>query len=220
MATSQTIKPIPQTASDAAEQRFVLHNISWETYEHLLADHENASTPRFTYDRGDFEIVSPMRQHEAINRALASLVEVVGEEHGIDFDNSGSTTFKRRDLERGFEPDSCFYFKNEPAIRDKRTIDLRTDPPPDLVIEIDITHSSLDNRSIFATLGVPEVWRYDGERVAILLLDGDAYVPSDRSLSLPRVQAAGINHLISLLGASSRMEWLRRVRKWARDLPR
>lgn len=220
MATAQKTKPTPQTHADAAEQRFVLHNISWETYEHLLADHEHASSPRFTYDRGDLEIMSPMRQHEAINRALASLVEVVGEEHGIDFDNSGSTTFKRRDLERGFEPDSCFYFKNEPAIRDKRVIDLRTDPPPDLVIEIDITHSSLDKHSIFATLGVPEVWRYDGERVAILLLEGDVYVPGERSLSLPRVQAAEINHWISLLGASSRMEWLRRVRKWARELPR
>lgn len=214
MATTQQTKPVAQ------DQRIVLHNISWETYEHLLADHENASAPRFTYDRGDLEIMSPMRQHEKINRALASLVEVVGEELEIDFDNSGSTTFKRRDLDRGFEPDSCFYFKNEPAIRDKRSIDLATDPPPDLVIKIDITHSSIDKHNLFAALGVPEVWRYDGEQVVILFLDGDEYISSDRSLALPRVTAADVNHLISVLGASSRMAWLRRVRSWARELPR
>lgn len=101
MATAQKTQVATQ------EQRLVLHNISWGTYERLLADHESA--PRFTYDRGELEIMSPMREHEQINRAIASLVEIVAEVLGVEYDNLGSMTFKRRDLERGFEPDSCFY---------------------------------------------------------------------------------------------------------------
>src|SRR5262249_51872696 len=91
------------------DQRMILRNVSWETYERLLADHRDCSAPRFTYDRGTLEIMSPLPEHEESNRTLALLVEVVAEERELDIRNLGSTTFKREDLERGFEPDSCFY---------------------------------------------------------------------------------------------------------------
>jgi Uma2 family endonuclease len=212
MATAQ------QTTAVVQEQRIVLHNISWETYECLLADHENASAPRFTYDRGELEIMGPLREHEEINRAIASLVELVAEELDIEFDNLGSTTFRRQDMERGFEPDSCFYIQNEPAIRGKRYIDLTIDPPPDLVIEIDITHSSLDKHPVFAALGVAEVWRYDVGSVTILRLEGTSYIPSEHSLALPGVNVTDLNRYASSLGSSSRISWLRQVRRWARSL--
>lgn len=137
----ETIKlPVGQTV--------ILHGVSWKTYESLLADHTDRSVPRFAYDQGELEIVSPSPKHEKLNRGLALLVEVVAEEFGIDVYDLGSTTFKREDLERGFEPDSCFYVQNEERVRGKDRIDLETDPPPDLVIEIDITSPSLDKHPI------------------------------------------------------------------------
>ena len=110
-------------------------------------------------------------KHETVNRTLAQLVSVIAEEMQVDIINAGSTTFKRRDLARGFEPDSCFYIQNEGRISGRAEIDLDTDPPPDLIIEIDITSPSLNTFPVYAHLGVPEVWRYDGTRVTFFILE-------------------------------------------------
>lgn len=179
-----------ETVETPSEQRTILHNISWETYEHLLADHRDSSSPRFAYDRGELEIMSPNPKHERTNRLIAQLVEIVAEELDIDLENLGSTTFRREDLQRGFESDSCFYVQNEERVRGKVEIDPNVDPPPDLVIEVDITSPSLDRFSIYAHFGVPEVWRYDGERIVIYELRGDEYVGIARSIALPRLTNA------------------------------
>lgn len=204
----------------AQAQSVVLHNVSWETYERLLAEHENSSAPRFTYDGGELEIMSPLPRHERYNHNITMLVEIVAEENGIDLVALGSTTFRREDLERGFEPDSCFYIANEEAVREKDTIDLRVDPPPDLVIELDITSPSLNKLPIYAHIGVPEVWRYDGERLDILLLEGGRYMASEGSRALPGVTADAVSQLIRESQGSRRTVWLRRVREWARQLDR
>src|ERR1051326_386056 len=99
------------------EQRIMLRSVSWETYERLLSDHLDSSAPRFTYDQGTLEIMSPLPEHEEVNRALESLVENLLVEWRMNFRNLGSTTFKREDLARGFEPDSCFYIQNAAPVR-------------------------------------------------------------------------------------------------------
>jgi Uma2 family endonuclease len=200
------------------DQKVVLGNVSWEFYEGLLADHQESSAPRFTYDRGTLEIMSPLPEHEEDNRALASLVENVAVEWRMSFRNLGSTTFKREDLGRGFEPDSCFYLQNAERIRGKTRIDLTVDPPPDLVIEIDITHTSLDKLPIYAALGVPEVWRYSGNRLSILALEGGTYQEREESLALPRVTAAALTGLLRESQEMDPPDWILRVRDWARGL--
>ena len=108
-----------ETLVQPAEQRFVLRNVSWKTYEHLLADFADRRSPRFTYDRGTLEIMSPLPQHETLSHNLAMLVEIAAEARDQDVLGLGSTTFKREDLERGFEPDACFYTQNADWIRGK-----------------------------------------------------------------------------------------------------
>jgi Uma2 family endonuclease len=157
------------TVKTSSEQRVVLHNIGWATYERLLADNENNSAPRLAYDRGELEIVSPSPEHEKFNRRIAQLVLAVAEELGIEAEDLGSATFRREDLERGFEPDSCLYIQNEEEVRGKDQIDPAVDPPPDLAIEIEITSPSYNKLPIYTQMGVPEVWRYDGERMTILV---------------------------------------------------
>jgi Uma2 family endonuclease len=206
-----------ETVKSPPEQHMALHNISWDTYEGLLADRADSSAPRFTYDRGTLEIMSPSAEHEESNRALAALVEVVAEELDLDLRNLGSTTFRREDLQRGFEPDSCFYLHNEPRVRGKGEIDLTVDPPPDLVIEIDITKPSLDKLPIYAQVGVPEIWRYDGRRVAILTLAGATYAEVARSRVLPALTGAVLSHFSEESRAMRRADWLRRVRAWTRE---
>lgn len=200
------------------ERRMVLYNVGWDTYERLLRDHANSSAPRFTYDRGTLEIMSPLPEHERFNRAFQLLLPVLAEELGVELYSLGSTTFNREDLQRGFEPDSCFYVQNMSRVWGKNRIDLHVDPPPDLVVEIDITHPSLDKLPIYAQLGVPEVWRYDGQRLEMLLLELGQYVESPRSKAFPAVDVATLTALLPDSVGVGDIAWIQRVRAWARSL--
>ncbi len=205
------------TALGAAERRVVLQGVSWATYERLLHDLKDSSSPRLTFDSGVLEVMSPSAEHEESNRTIALLVEVLAEEFGIDVRNFGSTTFRREDLGQGFEPDSCFYVQNEARVRGRKEIDLATDPPPDLVVEVDITSPSLPKLPLYARAGVPEVWRYDGERVTVYRL-GDDYEIAEASAVLPGVTGRDLTRFLEESGAQRRTLWLKGVREWARTL--
>jgi Uma2 family endonuclease len=144
-------------------------------------------------------------------------VELLAAELGIDVYNLGSTTFRREDLERGFEPDSCFYIENEARVRGKARIDLAVDPPPDLVIEIDITSPSFSKLPIYAQIGVPEVWRYDGERLKILVLEGSEYAETTESTVVPPVTSNVLSNFMEKSTTTKRTVWLEAVREWARN---
>jgi Uma2 family endonuclease len=198
------------------DQFVVLRNVSWETFERLLADHEDSAGVRLYYDNGMLEIKVPSAKHEEPNRTLAQLIEVLAEEMNLDLRRLGSTTFKRYDLLKGFEPDSSFYIQNAEAIAGKATLDLIVDPPPDIVIEIDITSDSLNKFPIFAGLGIPEVWHYDDEMVTIYKLEGDCYVKAEYSPTFPLVTSELATQFLEESAQMKSTAWLRRVREWAR----
>lgn len=202
---------------ESTDQRVILRGVSWKTYECLLADHQDRRVPRLAYDGGMLEIMSPSAGHEVIGRMTGLLVNIVAEEQGIDVVDTGSTTFKREDLQRGFEPDGSFYVRNEGRIRGKSEINMTADPPPDLVIEIDVTSYSLDKLPIYAQVGVPEVWRHDGARFQILRFEGAEYVEAAESGVLPSLNAAVLTGFVAEGRTMTRTAWLRRVRAWARQ---
>jgi len=199
------------------EQKVILKGVSWDTYERLLAEHEGESGTRFTYDSGILEILVPSARHEKPNRILASLVEVLAEEMGLNIESLGSTTLKRPDLLKGFEPDSCFYIQHADTIRESEEIDLTVDPPPDLVIEIDITSPSLDKLPLYSAIGVPEVWRYDGTHVTMHRLAGECYVEVTHSVVLPPLTTEHATRFLEERKQVPSTVWLRAVRAWARE---
>jgi Uma2 family endonuclease len=148
------------------------------------------------------------------------LVLALTEEMGVEAKDLGSTTFRREDLERGFEPDSCFYIENEGLIYGKDRPDLSVDPPPDLVIEIDITSPSISKLPIYAQMGVPEVWRYDGERLTMWKLEGLGYTEMTESLALPSLTSAIASDFAEKSKTTKRTTWLMTVREWARNRAR
>ena len=208
-----------QAVKSPAEQRMLLENVSWETYERLIAEREERRKPRFFYDRGVLELMSPSGEHDVSSRLIALLVDMVAEESGIDVENAGSTTFKRGDLERGFEPDECFYFSENAArvrglVRVKGDIVLdEGDPPPDLVVEVDSINPSLNKLPIYAALGISEVWRHDGERLTIpRLRDGEEYAEATESGFLPAVNRETLTRLVSGGLTLDRRTWRKEVR--------
>jgi Uma2 family endonuclease len=216
-AQTETALPVDyKTPPSEPAPRVVLYGISWETYERLLEDLADRSAPHLTFDQGVLEIMSPTPEHEEYNRTLASLVEVVTEELNVNLRRLGSMTIKRQDLLKGFEPDSCFYIQSVARIRGKRRIDLTQDPPPDLIIEIDVTSSSLDRFAIFARIGVPEVWRYDGSRTQIFTLAGDQYVEGRQSVALPLLTSTVLTQFLEESLELDSTQWLRRLREWVR----
>ena len=218
-----------EALKSAPEGRVTLRNVGWETYERLVEEDPGRSAPRFFYDRGVLEIVSPSFEHEQIARMIASLVEELSVELDVDVISAGSTTFKREGAARGFEPDACFYFAGKiPQVRGKRRISLdEGDPPPDLIVEVDITSPSASKLPIYAGLGVAEVWRHDGDRLAILGLRQDAEegayyaeIPASALLAPARVSGGSLTRFVEEGLTSERPAWTRRVREWARELRR
>ena len=219
MSVQTEIAPTPDAsvASPEVGQQVVLHGISWETYEQLLSDFQDSHAAHFTYDRGVLEIMVLSFKHETVNRTLAQLVSVIAEEMQVDIINAGSTTFKRRDLARGFEPDSCFYIQNEGRISGKAEVDLDTDPPPDLIIEIDISSPSLNKFPVYAHIGVPEVWRYDGTRVTFFILADEDYETTEESRALPVLTSRVATDFLEASTQLKSTVWSRQLRDWARQ---
>jgi len=201
-----------------AEERVVLHNISWETYERLLSENVNSTGTRFFYNEGNLEIMVVYAGHETPNRTLAYLAQITAEETERDFVDTGSSTCKREDLKKGFEPDSSFYFRHASAVRGKPRTDLAADPPPELIIEVDITSSSLVHFPLYAAVGVSEIWRYDGQRVHFYALnDQRGYSLIEQSTVLPPMTATQATLFLERNGQMSAIAWIRSVRQWIRE---
>jgi len=204
--------------SQQSEQRVLLSGITWATYESLLADTRNHGT-RFTYDRGYLEMMSPSREHERLKRFIGRMIETATEEWGIPISSASSTTLKAEWNERGLEADESYYIANEPRVRGRDEIDLRVDPPPDLAVEVDISSSSLDQLGIYADLGVPEVWLYDGTTLKVYQLQPEGkYAQQTRSPSFPLLPLDEVQRHLARRDETDETTWIRAFRAWVKTI--
>jgi Uma2 family endonuclease len=178
----------PLAAIPSSGQHIVLRDVSWKSYQ-LIGEALGARRGlRITFDRGVLEIMAKSRLHEKLSLLLAQIIIILCQELRIPRDSAGSTTLDREDLERGIEPDQCFYLINEPRIRGREQIDLAVDPPPDLAVEIDVSRSSIGRLAIYAAIGIPEAWRFDGKKLEIRQLGADGkYVLVAASRYFPNI---------------------------------
>ena len=205
------------TLTQTPQAGFLLKNISWQTYESLVNELTEQPGIRLTYDRGNLEIMTPSAPHEGTKKILGRFVESVSEELNIEICSLGSLTCRREDLARGLEPDQCYYIQNEDVVWDKEQIDLNQDPPPDLVVEIDVTSSSIDRLSLYASLGVPEVWRYDGNRLIIYQLEAQEYTERDVSPTFPFLSQVEMLRFLELRRTTKENALIRLFREWVRS---
>ncbi len=221
VAEATRIEQSPSVAPPG-EERLALFNVSWDFYEAFLTEIGNRSSVRLTYDRGKLEIMAPSYRHEYHGTILGLLIRILAEETDVPIRGGGSVTLKRKDLKRGLEPDECFYIANVDRMK-KLTLDLRRDPPPDLAIEVDITSSSLDRMGIYAALGTPEIWRFDGKvlRVYQLRPDGN-YEECQHSPSFPSLPLKEVTRYVHMTPGIDETALTKKFRKWVRQrlLPR
>ncbi len=199
-------------------QRFMLWNLGWDAYEKIV-EALNEQHVRSTYDRGDLELMSPLPIHETIKVWFGQLLFVLAEELDFPIRSIAHTTLRRRDRDRGLEPDDCFYLASFAKVADWGTLNLKRDPPPDLALEIDITTSCLDRMGVYAGLRIPEVWRFDGEEWHVHLLGKKRkYQESPVSAALPYLPISEIMPLLQQsLYAGDDRERVRILRRWARE---
>lgn len=173
-----------------------LRGLQWNDY---LALSEIIGDRRLltSFSDGEMEILMPSGEHDVWLILLGRLIEVLASELQLPLKSHGMSTFRREDIEKGLEPDRCYYLVNAPRVRGKLRIDLRVDPPPDLAYEIEITRSAEKRMPIYAGLRVPEVWRFDGETLTVnqLVANGE-YIVAERSQFFPMVP---INELVRFL---------------------
>ncbi|MBD2607582.1 Uma2 family endonuclease [Scytonema hofmannii FACHB-248] len=205
------------TTSSIAEQRTVLHNISWETFETLLAETGEHRGSRFAYEDGTLEIMTPLFEHENPKSNFGNFIVALAEELEIEIKSAGSTTLKRRIAKRGIEPDNCYFIQNELAIRGKETLNLETDPAPDLAIEIDITSSSVNKLGIYSALGIAELWRYNGRDLKFYQLREGQYVECEFSIAFPIVSVSDISRFIQQSKTMGEIALLKSFRAWVRQ---
>ena len=150
---------------------------------------------RLAFDVGqlEFETLSP--EHQRHKTSLFQLINILTEEQGLPLRCFGSMTPKRENLAKGFEPDACFYIQNEARVAGMGRFDPAIHPTPDLVVEVDVTHRSIDRRAICAAMDVPEFWRFDGHEIRFFALMADGnYRRVERSPSFTTIAADDLAH--------------------------
>ena len=195
----------------------LIENVSWSELEQILEELGEQRSRRISYSNGLLEIMTPLPEHEYSKAFISDFVRIILEELGQEYWNLGATTFKREDMAQAVEPDECFYIQNEAIVRGKKRIDLNLIPPPDLVIEIDIT-----NRTRFKNyelLGVPELWRYDGTNLEINVLRSGKYVLSDESLQFPQFSIKQvIPQYLEAGQTQGKVATMNEFRRWVRSI--
>ena len=204
-------------AVTASSPHAVLRDIDWRTYTRLLRAFQGRRRFRLTYDRGTLEIMSPLWEHEGLAYILGRMIDALTEELQLPCRAGRSLTLRRRRKRRGLEPDNCYWIANAARLHGKRQLDLRSDPPPDLAIEIDITNSSLDRMSIYAALGVPEVWRLDATGLTFNILDGNTYQTRANSVTFPQLTPGDLMQFLTQFGQTEDTALLIQFRAWVRQ---
>src|SRR5919202_362884 len=196
--------------------QLLLKNVNWQQFQDILKNLGESRSARLSYSQGTLEIITPLPEHEDDKVIIGDFVKAILEEMDIEFRSLGSTTFENEVMRQAVEPDDCFYIQNEAQIRGKKRLNLEVDPPPGLAIEIDITSRTKFNN--YQELGVNELWRYDGKKIEINILQSGQYVQSETSFAFPNLPIADVLHdFVEQSKIRGRNATMKAFRAWVRE---
>lgn len=192
----------------------IQHGVGWHDYEELLDAVGEASSLRICYDEGTLQIMTLSQRHEKYSTLIERMVDRLSSFLRVKVLFYGFATMRKRQKQKGVEPDACFYVQNAPLVGTKDEIDFNIDPPPDVVVEIDLHHDSISKFPIYAALGVPEFWRYDGNVLTIYLLRKGQYQPSEVSESLTLLTGAVLTEFLARTSKEDQYDILSAFEEW------
>lgn len=209
-----------------SEQRIVLENISWQKFESLLSAMGTERTARFTYNRGRLELMTPLEEHDRCHKLIESLLLVLADAMKLPVEGYKALTLKRSDLNIAVEPETGYYIQHEQQVHGKGVIDLSIDPPPDLILDVSFNQSTFDRLSLYAAMGVPEVWQYVSQpgddflkgQLHIYGLEHHHYSEIANGFAFPFLPAGRILQFIDESDALGLMTALRSLRAWLEDI--
>ena len=211
---SQAEATVEMIGRMSADSVLVQHGISWNDYEELLDAVGEASSLRICYDEGTLQVMTLSQRHEKYSTLIERMVDRLSSFLRVRVLFYGSATMKKRQKQKGVEPDACFYVQNAAVVGTKDEIDFNTDPPPDVVVEIDLHHDSISKFPIYAALGVPEFWRFDGNVMTIYHLRQGQYQPSEASESLPLLTGAVLTEFLARTSKEDQYDILSAFEEW------
>ncbi len=214
-ATSNIYDVVSQLSDGAVE---TFHDVTWDEYEELLKLVGEAPGLRISYDDGTIKVMSLSPEHEKYVHFIESMVSAIRLRLRINILFFGSMTMRKRKKSKGNEPDACFYVQTAAAIGNRLDLDFAVDPPPDVIVEVDIHHDSTGNDPIYAALGVPEIWRYDGFEAAILHLKENGYVEAESSDALPMISSAILTDYLARMRQDGEFEAIIAFDEWLQSL--
>ena len=194
--------------------------VSYEFYEQFVDGLSESSPVRVAYDGRGMEIMTKGRHHEDYRRNLGRLMDALAFKLTVSFKALGETTWKRAALERGIGADDCFFFDPE-KIRILRSLpkdaDIALVPNPDLAVEIDISRPLADCEGIYATLGVSEMWTFDGHELVIKRLGEEGRYRSVEVSGYLRVRPVDVVRLLVDESDTDDVVWMTRMRAWVEE---
>jgi Uma2 family endonuclease len=214
MTSTQSISLQP--VEHPAEKRVTLHHVSWDAYQKILEALGEQRSALLTYYKGNLEIMTPLEAHESGSSLIGQFITILTEELNLTLKTLASTTLNRLDLRSGAEPDQCYYIANEPLVRGK-TVDLATDPPPDLIVEVDITHTDINKNLLYAEMGIPEFWRYDGQQLKIYELHDGKYEEVETSPTFSNISKERLYEFLKECAQRGETQAKRNLREWIRE---
>ncbi len=203
-------------ASPFGERRVTIHHLNWQAYQQILTALPETRATRLTYDHGTLEISMPLEDHEFAVRLIELFIRILVVEMGLKLKTMGSTTLDREDLQRGSEPDNAYYIQNQPKVAG-RNVDITQDPPPDLIVEVDITHTDINKNALYASMGVPEFWRFNGQTWRIFKLMEKRYEEVDHSPTFSWVEKVQLYNFLEqaqLDEVEAEISFRNQVRQW------
>jgi Uma2 family endonuclease len=162
---------------------------TWQDYCSLRESRGDRATPRIKYSEGEILLMSPLPKHGREAHLLARVIEVLLDSQNRNYEAFTPITIELPE-QGGIEPDYCFYLDNWQAVVGQERIDWRNSPPPDLVIEVDVTsYTAVED---YLPYRVPEVWLYRDTGLQIYNLETNGYQPQDLSRYFPNLELSGL----------------------------
>lgn len=146
------------------EMPSLVHGLTWAEYRKFL-DALGDLNLRHTFSQGTLEMMSPRKDHDWYVTMIGRMVELLALELNVEIQSVGSTTLFGDSAERSVQPDEAYYVAHEAVVRGKKQFDPQRDPPPDLIVEVDVTNSCVPRLPVFAAIKIPELWRFTGGKM-------------------------------------------------------